>query len=146
MLLLGLFVCCVSSPGCMDSVPKHFVETPESNIPDPETGIAAWIFAVNDRDYGTVYDLMPQPKRAGISREQFIRLNQENPSPFIAFGSVITDFFVLNKSIDGLNATIAAGFQSTHYSSGQNKSPTQETVYFVFEETFEENEWKVWAR
>jgi hypothetical protein len=146
MILLGLVGCCVTAPGCIDSVPKHLMETPERNIPDPESGIAAWIFAINDRNYGSVYDLLPQSKRAGISRTQFIRYNQENPSPFIASEPVVTDFFVLNKSADGLNATIIAGLQINRPSSGKNMSSAQETVFFTFEETFEENEWKVWAR
>lgn len=114
--------------------------------PDPESGIVRWIDAVNERDYGAVYDLMPGSKRAGISREQYIRFNRDNPSPFLASGPVVTDYFILDKNTEGLNATIKAGLQTSFSGSAGNEPPRQETVFFTFEESFEENEWKVWAR
>ena len=146
IVMLGLVVCCTTAPGCVDSMPKNLVQKPQVAMPEPETGIAAWIVAVNDRNYGAVYDLLPSSKRAVISREQYIRFNQENPSPFIASGPVVMDFFLLDKHADGMNATIKAGLQTTFSTSTGNESPRQETVFFTFEEIFEESEWKVWVK
>jgi hypothetical protein len=145
-VMLGMVIFCMIAPGCVDSVPKNLVQKPQAIMPEPETGIAAWIVAVNDRDFGAVYDLMPVSKRAGISREQYIRLNRENPSPFLASEPVVTDFFILDKHADGLNATISAGLQTTRPSVDPNTDPVQEMVFFTFEETFEDYEWKVWTR
>ena len=146
IVMIGLIICCVLTPGCIDSIPKNLVEKPARVLPEPETGIAAWIVAVNDRDFGAVYDLMPASKRAGITKEQYIQLNRENPSPFLASGLVVTDFMILDKHAEGMNATITAGLQTIRYSSGINSTPIQETVFFTFEETFEDYEWKVWTR
>jgi len=132
--------------GCTDTVPVKQAGTPATVIPEPETGIAAWAAAVNERDYSAVYDLMPVSKRAGITRAEYIRLNRENPSSFLASGQVIGDFMILSKNIEGLNATVFAGFQVTRPSPGSSEAPEQEMVFFTFEESFEEDEWKVWTR
>jgi hypothetical protein len=145
IVMLGLVILCVMSAGCMDSIPKNFIQKQPRAVPEPESGIAAWIVAVNDRDYGAVYDLLPSSKRAGITQEQFIQSNKENPSPFITSGLVITDFWIMEKKVDGLNATITAGFETSRGSSGGNDSPASPTVFFTFNEIYEENGWKVWT-
>jgi hypothetical protein len=146
IVMMGLVICCVVMPGCIDSIPKNLAEKPARVLPEPETGIAAWIVAVNDRDFGAVYNLMPASKRTGITQEQYIQLNRENPSPFLASGLVVTDFMILKKHVEGRNATITAGLQTIRYSSDINATPVHETVFFTFEETFEDYEWKVWTR
>jgi len=143
--MLGLVIFGVMSAGCMDSIPKNLVQKQPQAVPEPETGIAAWIIAVNDRNYGAVYDLLPLSKRAGITQEQFIQFNQENPSPFLSSGLVITDFWIMEKKVDGLNVTITAGFETTRASSGGNDSPASPVVFFTFNEIYEENEWKLWT-
>lgn len=145
IVMLGLVICGQIMTGCLDSMPKAVTEKTVTNVPDPETGIAAWITAVNDRDYGAVYDLLPQSKRTGISRVQFIRFNQENPSPFISSGLVVNDYFILEKRVTGLNATVVAGLQTIR-PPGSNGTLTNETVFFTFEEVFDGNTWKVWTR
>jgi hypothetical protein len=145
MVMLGLIICGLIMTGCLDSMPKVVTEKTATNVPDPETGIAAWISAVNDRNYGAVYDLMPQSKRTGISREQFIRFNKENPSPFIASGLVVNDYFILEKRVTGLNATVVAGLRTIR-PPGSDGTLTNETVFFTFEATFEGNTWTVWTR
>jgi hypothetical protein len=92
-----------------------------------------------------VFDLLPVSKRAGITKEDFIQFNRENPSPFLASGPVITDFFVMEKKVEGQNATIVAGLQTHSRQSGQNGSSTDQTVFFTFHETYEDYEWKVWT-
>jgi hypothetical protein len=146
IFLLGLAVSFAFAPGCMDSLPKNQVQTDEPAIPEPETGIVAWIDAVNDRDYGTVYDLLPSSKRDGIDREQFIRFNRDNPSPFLASDPVVSDFWIMERKVDGLNATITAGLETTQYAPGRNESSASQTVFFTFDETFEENRWTVWTK
>jgi hypothetical protein len=146
MILLGIAVTCIIAGGCLDSNPKVLPENPQTVIPDPGTGIAAWIMAVNDRDYGAVYDLMPRSKQAGISRSAFIRMNKESPSPFLASDPVITGFFIVDKKADGLNATIFTGLQITRSSSASPGSPVNDTVFLTFEETYEDFGWKVWTR
>lgn len=114
--------------------------------PDPESGIVHWIDAVNSRNYGSVYDLMPREKRAGISRNEYILLNRENPSPFLTSGAVIHDYFVLEKRVDGLNATVTAGLQTRSPSMEEHAAEKGNTVFFTFDLTFEDNEWKAWVR
>ncbi len=145
-MMLGLVICGQMVSGCIDKISENITQKPVSVIPDPETGIAAWISAINDRDYGSIYDLMPRSERSGISRAQFIRFNQESPSPFIASGPQVTDFFILDRQVDGLNATLVAGLRTIHAISGVNNSPVNDVVFFTFDEKFEENEWKVWTR
>jgi hypothetical protein len=144
-VMLGLVICGLIMAGCLDSMPKEVPGKTITDIPDPETGIAAWIAAVNDRDYGAVYDLMPPSKRTGISRVQFIRFNQDNPSPFIASGLVVNDYFILEKRVTGLNATVVAGLRTIRPPSSDG-TLTDETVFFTFEEVFEGNTWKVRTR
>jgi hypothetical protein len=132
------------SAGCTDSIPKP-IQKPAVTIPEPETGVAAWITAVNDRNFGAVYDLLPVSKRAGMTKEGFIKFNQENPSPFLASGPVITDFFVMEKKVEGQNATIVAGLQTQRTTPGLNASNAGETVFFTFHEMYEDYEWKVWT-
>jgi len=146
IVMLGLVLCSIMASGCTDAIPKNLVQKQPQVIPEPETGIAAWIVAVNDRDYGAVYELMPSSKRAGITKEQYIQLNRDNPSPFLASGLVVTDFIILDKRVDGVNATINAGLQTTRFSSERNESRGLETIFFTFEETVEDNKWKVWTR
>jgi hypothetical protein len=144
-IMLGIVICALIAAGCMDPGPKPLFQKPPAAIPEPETGIAAWIVAVNERNFGGVYDLLPVSKRSGITKEGFIQFNRENPSPFIASGPVITDFFVLEKKVDGQNATMVVGLQTRGNLSGQDASDTSRTVFFTFYETFEEYEWKVWT-
>jgi hypothetical protein len=143
--MLVLVFCALMTAGCVDPGPKILVQKPAAAIPEPETGIAAWITAVNERNFGTVFDLLPVSKRAGITKEDFIQFNRENPSPFLASGPVITDFFVMEKKVEGQNATIVAGLQTHSSQSGQNGSSTDQTVFFTFHETYEDYEWKVWT-
>jgi hypothetical protein len=146
MILLGLVISGILSGGCLGTIPKEMPENPKTAIPDPETGIAAWIMAVNDRDYGAVYDLMPLSKQAGISRSDFIRMNRESPSPFLASHPHITGYFIVDRKTDGLNATLFSGLQITRPSSASPGSPVNDTVFFTFEETYEDFGWKVWTR
>jgi hypothetical protein len=146
IVMMGLVICCVLTPGRIDFIPKNLVQKPARVFTEPETGITAWIVAVNDRDFGAVYDLMPSSKRAGITSDQYVQLNRENPAPFLAMGIIVTDFVILDKNVEGLNATIIAGLQTTRYSSVNTTTPIQNTVFFTFEETFEDYEWKVWTR
>jgi hypothetical protein len=123
IVMLGLVICGLIMTGCLDSMPKSVTGKTAPNVPDPEAGIAAWITAVNDRDYGAVYDLMPASKRTGISRVQFIRFNQENPSPFIASGLVVDDYFILEKRVTGLNATVVAGLRTIRPPGSDGEPP-----------------------
>ena len=144
-VVLGLIVCNILVSGCTNMVPKNSVNKSSYEIPEPESGIVRWIVAVNNRDYGAVYDLMPQSKRTGITREQYILLNTEHPSVFLSSGMIVNNFTVLDKQVVGKNATIAVGLDTIRVSKGQNGAVERNFVYVTFDEVFEDREWKVWT-
>jgi hypothetical protein len=146
MILLGMVLAGIFPAGCIGPAQGKVPGNLQTTIPDPETGIAAWIMAVNDRDYGAVYDLLPVSKQAGISRSAFIRMNRETPSPFLASGPVITGYYIVNTTSEGRNVSFFTGLQTTRISSESNGTLVNQTVFFTFDETYEDNSWKVWTR
>jgi hypothetical protein len=110
--------------------------------PDPETGVKNWIAAVNNHDYGRVYDLAPKEIRSRIDRQDFIGV--QNGNPFLAPGNVIRNYQIVNRTQSGDNAELTVSV--ILYSPGSdNVSPGNVLIYLKFLEVFEGGEWKMWT-
>ena len=105
-------------------------------VPDPETCIAYWVKAVNDRDIGRLYSLSPGYIRNNVSLQEFSGLNRDNV--LFSEGSAITGMDVLNTTIDNNTASIRAMIV---HSSDKGNIP----VWYNFTLTYEDGEWKVWT-
>jgi hypothetical protein len=110
--------------------------------PDPETGITAWITAVNNHDYDRVYDLGPREIQQQVSRSAFITAQRDNP--LLAPGNLIKDYTIEKKTISENNAAITVQL-ILHTPAGANQSARDIALYIKFVETFENGEWKVWT-
>lgn len=110
--------------------------------PDPETGLTAWIAAVNIHDYDRVYDLAPQDIRQQISRPAFIAAQRDNP--FLASGNIIKGYTVENKTISGNDGAITVQLL-LHVPAAGNQSAQDIPLYIKFVEIFENGAWHVWT-
>jgi hypothetical protein len=131
----------VSISGCTATMPNtsQNVAVPNS---DPQTGIQEWVDAVNNKDVARLYDLEPEGFKQGVSFSQFALLNKDNE--FISPNSSLTDYKILNETSDATVANIRV-MVYWHGLKSQNSSQ-METVplFFNFEESFENGEWRVW--
>jgi len=110
--------------------------------PDPETGITAWISAVNNHDINRIYDLAPVELKDRISRQDFTLAQQNNS--FLSPGNTITRYMVMARSGSGENAEITAELFMKSAVAGTGDGQVI-PVYIKFVEVFESGEWKVWT-
>jgi hypothetical protein len=129
VVFLVLVMGCIGSSGNLNSpsLPGY---------PEPETGIAYWIKAVNEKDVARLYSLSPEYIRHNVSKNDFVALNANNP--LLKPGSQITDMEVLNKTGDNNSAMIKAMLVQ----SSENASIP---IWYNFTLSFEDGEWKVWT-
>jgi len=110
--------------------------------PDPETGVKAWVTAVNDRNYAVVYNLAPLAIRSQMPLEDFTKAQENNP--LLASGNSIESYTITNKSVSGDTAELTAQLVLVSYASGSS-IPQKYILYIKFVEYFENGAWKVWT-
>ena len=111
--------------------------------PDPETGITAWMDAINAHDVSALYNLAPEEIRDQISLDQFAKANVNNT--LLSQDKAIVDYKILNATS---NATMADIYTMIVLKQNVSANSTQtETIpiYLNFEEWYENGEWKVWT-
>lgn len=109
--------------------------------PDPGTGIANWIAAVNGKDVSRLYDLAPAAIKSQADLENFTQANEGNI--LLRPGWQITGFTELNRTVAENSAAIRAGLDVSRPRESGNF--TRETVFWHFVLYFEGDEWKVWT-
>jgi hypothetical protein len=140
-ILLGIVLCAVMAAGCTDSITKP-IQKPPAAIPEPETGIVAWIMAVNDHDFVSVYDLAPYSVKKQVGLQEFIAAQRDNP--LLAQGNVIKGYTIMDKTASGNDSAITAQL-IIHSPSKVNQSEQDIALYIKFVETFEDGAWHVWT-
>jgi len=110
---------------------------------DPETGIQEWVDAVNNKDIVRLYDLEPNGFKQEVSFGQFVTVNKDNA--FLSQNASVTGYEILNETSNATTANIRVmvywqGPVSPNSTQIQNIS-----VFYNFEELFENGEWKVWT-
>ena len=110
---------------------------------DPETGLIAWIDAVNAHDVNGLYNLAPDWMKDNISLEQFTSANANNT--LMTPDKSITGYKILNETSNTTIANIKVAV-FLHQNVPGNSTQTQTIpLYLNFEEWFEHGEWKVSA-
>jgi hypothetical protein len=111
--------------------------------PDPETGIIAWMEAINAHDVSGLYNLAPEGIRDQVSLEQFVNANTNNT--LLASDKEITGYKILNETSNATMANIKVALL-LHQNVSANSAETETIpLYLNFEEWFENGEWKVWT-
>ena len=137
MGLIVLIVVC----GCVGS--DTYVGNNNSLQPDPETGIVAWISAINAHDINGFYNLEPDEIKEQISEQQFDIENMNNT--LLQQDKSITRYKILNETSNATMANIKA-VVLLHQNVPGNSPQTETIPIFInFEEWFEHGEWKVWT-
>jgi hypothetical protein len=114
-----------------------------ANQPDPETGVIAWIHAINAHDVSGLYNLAPESIRDQVSLNRFSNANANNS--LLTQDKAIVDYKVLNET---RNETMANLHMMIVLKQNVSANSTQtETIplYLNFEEWYESGEWKVWT-
>jgi len=141
-IMLGILLCAILAAGCTDSIPKTLNQKPPVAIPEPESGIAAWIVAVNDHDFVRVYDLAPYSVKKQVGLQEFIAAQRDNP--LLAQGNVIKGYTIMDKTASGNDSAITAQL-IIHSPAKINQSDQDIALYIKFVETFEDGAWHVWT-
>lgn len=89
--------------------------------PDTETGVKAWITDVNHRDYASLYDLAPIEIQQQISKDEFIKAQDNNT--LLAPGNSFENYTILQRTLSGDTATLTAEAHTGN--SGLTKSSTE---------------------
>jgi hypothetical protein len=111
--------------------------------PDPETGISAWIDAVNAHDVNGFYSLAPEEIQEQIPEQQFIAANMNNT--LLQQDKSITGYKILNETSNATMANIRVVL-TLHQNVPGNSTQTETiALYLNFEEWLENGEWKVWT-
>jgi len=132
----------VSVCGCVGSLSDSSMNKTSASHSDPETGVQEWIEAVNNHNIVRLYDLEPDEVRQEISFNQFEDVNKDNN--FISPNASLSGYDILNETS---NATIANLIVVVNWNGPVSPNSTQletMTIYYHFEEFFEDGEWKVW--
>jgi hypothetical protein len=135
--LLVLIVVC----GC--SAVDTSVLSKSSPQPDPETGIIAWIDAINAHDVSGLYNLAPEGIRDQVSLEQFSNANTNNT--LLTQDKAITGYNILNETSNATMANIKVALLLRQNVSANSVQTETIPLYLNFEEWFENGEWKVWT-
>ena len=110
--------------------------------PDPESGISNWMEAMNSRDVARLYDLSPDTIQRQISLEEFKKANTDNP--FFLRNVTFVKYDVINKTAENDHAKIVAQLVMAQPQPG-SANVTYTGIFYVFDENYQKNEWKVWA-
>jgi hypothetical protein len=112
--------------------------------PAPETGLASWINAVNNKDVQQLYVLAPNEIKNQVSYEQFVKANQNNillTNPNLKFSG----YEILNKTVNQSNAKINAMLVMQKPASDNSTHIASIPVFYTFVLTYENNQWKIWT-
>ncbi|MGB7992829.1 hypothetical protein [Methanoregula sp.] len=141
MALCLLIIAVVNISGCTSTVPNAATNEVVPNS-DPQTGIQEWVTAVNNKDIATLYDLEPDGFKQEVSFSQFVLLNKDNE--FMSPNSSLTDYKIMNETSNITDANMRV-MVYWHGPNSQN-STQMETIplFFNFEESYENGEWRVW--
>jgi hypothetical protein len=134
-LVIAVSVCgCVSHP---DLFSKNISQ------PDPDTGIDAWVQAMNAHDTVQLYYLAPEEVQTQVSLAQFEKDNANNT--LLQSDKFISGYQTLNETRNATTANIKA-VVSLHQNVPGNSTQTQTIpLYLNFEEWYENGGWKVWT-
>jgi hypothetical protein len=134
IMLAACLAACILTTGCVGDSSFFRKSSAQS---EPETGIAAWISAMNSKDVPRLYALSPSVIRSNISEQDFIRANAGNL--LLKPGIVFSEPEILNKTSDGQRATVKAMIPMDR--PGEGRIP----LFYTFQLFFENGEWKVWT-
>ena len=112
--------------------------------PDPETGIASWINAVNHKDVQQLYLLAPDDIKKQVSYEQFATANENNmliTNPNLKFAG----YEILNKTVNQSTAKISAVLNLQKPDSDNTTQMDSIPVIYTFVLKYEDNQWKIWT-
>lgn len=135
--MLVLIMACGCTASLQDTTNKTSVSPP-----NPETGIHNWADAVSNKDLARLYDLEPDYVKQKVSFDKFLGINKGNE--FMNPNSTLTGVEILNETS---NATVANLIVAVYWQGPvpPNSTKIQNlTIYYNFEEFFEDGEWKVW--
>ena len=111
--------------------------------PDPETGIDAWVQAMNAHDIDQLYYLAPEEVQTQVSLAQFEKDNANNT--LLQSDKFISGYQILNETRSSTTAKIKAVI-ILHQNVPGNSTQTQTIpLYLNFEEWYENGGWKVWT-
>ncbi len=110
--------------------------------PDPETGVKAWITEVNHRNYASLYDLAPAEIRHQVSRDEFIKA--QNNNTLLAPGNSFENYTILQRTVSGDTATLTAELILVTQDP-LSPAPEKIPLFLKFVEYYENGEWKVWT-
>ncbi len=135
--LLVLIVVC----GCTAATNSVLIKNPP--YPDPETGIIAWIDAINAHDVSGLYNLAPEGIRDQVSLEQFINANTNNT--LLTPDKAITGYKILNETSNATMANFKVALLLHQNVSADSVQRETIPLYLNFEEWLENGVWKVWT-
>lgn len=142
LALVCLFVL-ISWSGCMVLEQPAPEKQTDITIPDPETGVVAWIDAVNRKDVGELYLLAPSSIRKQVSYEDFVVVNKN--TTFLQPGYEFTGYTLQNKSENRTCATITAWLVLHKPANIPSSEPGDIPLFFTFNLVYEDGRWRVWA-
>jgi hypothetical protein len=111
--------------------------------PDPETGVVAWIAAMNTHDASNLYYLAPDELKAQISEQQFVTANMNNT--LLEPDKSFIGYKIMNETG---NATLAHLEVMVLLNQNQPSNATKRgtiPLFMNFAEWYEHGEWKVWS-
>jgi len=136
MGLLVLIVVC----GCVSDPALFSKNTPQ---PDPETGIDAWVQAMNAHDVDQLYYLAPEEVQKQVSLAQFERDNANNT--LLQSDKFISGYQIMNETKSATTANIKAIINLHQNILGNSTKIETIPLGLHFEEWYENGEWKVWT-
>ncbi len=141
LVIVGILLLILST-GCTSTQSSEMNKNPIP--PDPETGIASWINAVNHKDAQQLYLLEPDDIKEEISYEQFAKANENNillTNPDLKF----TGYGVLNRTVNQSTAKISAVLDLQKPVSDNSTQTESIEVLYTFDLIYEDNQWKIWT-
>jgi len=101
----------------------------------PAGTVEDFVNALNDRDFGAVYDISSSATRGDISREEFTGALEAN---WIE-GSRMEDLEIISEDIDGDNATVRFRVRVTGPAAGEGGEVSEQETDLVRED----GQWKL---
>jgi hypothetical protein len=136
--LLVLILAC----GCLATKPSGLSENP-SLQPDPDTGLIAWMEAINTHDVTGLYNLAPEEIRDQVSLDQFEKANMNNS--LMTQDKAVTGYKILNETGNATMTNIRVELLLRQNVSADSLQTETIPLYLNFEEWYEKGEWKVWT-
>ena len=141
LIIAAILVGTIIAMGCTSPAPGNNSSASISR-PDPETGLANWISAVNEKNFPRLYELAPGFIRKNLTEKEFVASNVGNP--VLEPGFTFVGYEIMNKTIQGNNANIRAVLFASNSSLNTN-STGEIPIFYNFIFSYENNEWKVWT-